>query len=74
MAREIPTVVSVDPKGGHHLTDQERENLQGLLHKYEDVFAYTPDQLGRTPEVKHIDVGDHPPIRLRPYRTNPQQK
>lgn len=42
---------------------------------YDDIFAYTPDQLGRCLLVKHrIDTGDHLPIRLRSYRTSPTNR
>lgn len=46
-----------------------------MLGDYDDIFAYTPDQLGRCLLVKHrIDTGDHPPIRLRSYRTSPTNR
>ena len=35
--------------------------LQSLLSEYRDIFALTPEELGRTGLVKHrIDTGDHP--------------
>lgn len=47
-----------------------REVLLETLHRNEDVFAKNDLDLGRTDTVKmKIDTGDHPPIRLRPYRT-----
>ena len=57
------------------MTQSQQTRLQALLTKYDDIFAYTPDQLGRSSIVKHtIDTGDHPPIRLRSYRTSPTNK
>ena len=45
------------------------------MHEFRDVFALTPDELGRTSLVQHdIDTGDSPPIRLRPYRTAQAQR
>ena len=35
-----------------------------------DIFASKDSQLGHTDTIKmKIDTGDHPPIKLRPYRT-----
>lgn len=53
----------------------EQEKLQALLLQYQDIFAPTASQLGRTNIVQHtIDTGEAPPIRLRPYRTSPTQR
>ena len=78
--REIPTAVDCDRPSPldistEGLTEQQQTRLKSLLDAYQDIFAYTPDQLGRTSIVKHaIDMGEHPPIRLRSYRTNPANK
>ena len=49
--------------------------LQSLLSEYRDIFALTPEELGRTGLVKHrIDTGDHPPLRQRPYRVAEHQR
>lgn len=53
-----------------NLNETQRRRLHTLLSDYKDVFAFTPEQLGRTSVVKHtIDAGDHAPIRLRSYST-----
>lgn len=79
-SRKVPTAVDRDPPipldiNADGLTTDQQAQLQTLLTKYRDVFAYTPDQLGRSSTVKHtIDTGTHPPIRLRSYRTTPANK
>ena len=46
--------------------DRETE----LIFQNEDIFAATDADLGHTDTVKmKIDIGDYPPIKLRPYRT-----
>ena len=51
------------------LTADQRKAIKDLLAKYRDVFALTPDELGRTGIIKYtIDTGDSAPIRSRPYR------
>ena len=78
--RDIPTAVDAEPRvpldvGNVGLTQTQRTRLQALLTRYDDIFAYTPDQLGRCSVVKHrIDTGNHPPVRLRSYRTSPPNK
>ena len=48
-------------RSGDSLTDSQRELLFVV---YEDVFTSTPDDFGRTKEIRHtIDVGNAPPIR-----------
>lgn len=79
-SREVPTAVDCDPPAPFDihtdgLTQDQQNQIQALLTKYKDVFAYTADQLGRCSIVKHtIDTGDNAPIRLRPYRTTPANK
>lgn len=78
--REVPTAVDTDPSSpldinSEGLTDDQQDRLRALLAEYDDIFAYSPDQLGRSSVVKHtIDTGDNPPIRLRSYRTTPANK
>ncbi len=46
------------------------DTLKGLLDEFEDIFAKTDLELGKTDAVSmKIDTGDVPPIRLKPYRT-----
>ena len=78
--RDVPTATDTEPRVPLHvnniaLSPEQQARLSALLKQYDDVFAYTPDQLGRSSVVKHtIDTGDHPPIRLRSYRTSPTSK
>ena len=58
-----------------NLDVEQKGKLDALLTKYDDIFAYTPAQLGKSSVVQHrIDTGDHPPIRLRSYRTSPSNR
>jgi len=57
------------------LTQEQQERLKALLNEYRDIFAVTPEELGRTNLVQHhIDTGDHRPLRSRPYRVPHTQK
>ena len=59
-------------RSGDGLTDPQRELLFAVLLKYEDVFASTPDDFGRTRKIKHtINVGSSPPIRQSVRRIPP---
>lgn len=78
--REIPTALDKEPRtplnvDSSKLDGNQKAKLEALLAKYDDIFAYTPDQLGRSSIVQHtIDTGDHQPIRLRSYRTSPSNR
>lgn len=49
-----------------------KKRLRDLVSRYRDVFALRNEELGYTDLVHHeIDVGDSPPIKLRPYRMAP---
>lgn len=57
------------------LTEGEQAQLRSLVAEYRDIFALSPDELGRTGLVQHhIDTGDNPPIRQRPYRVSEHQR
>ena len=57
------------------LTADQQHDLLALLQQYRDVFALSPDELGRTGIIKYtIDTADSPPIRLRPYRLSESKK
>lgn len=57
------------------LTEEQKTQLQKLVNEYRDIFALSPNDLGRTNLVEHtIHTGDSPPIRLRPYRVPEAQK
>lgn len=50
--------------------EEYRAQMEKLLRDNEDLFAATDLELGRTDAIKmKIDTGDHPPIRVKPYRT-----
>lgn len=77
---DVPTALDKEPRTPLNidvskLTKEQKTTLDALLNKYDDIFAYTPDQLGRSSVVEHrIDTGDHQPIRLRSYRTSPTNR
>ena len=55
--------------------EQHRASLTRLLEDNADLFAKSDTDLGRTDAIKiKIDTGDHPPIRLKPYRTPLNQR
>ena len=57
------------------LTDTQQAQLKSLIAEYRDIFALSPEELGRTGLVQHrIDTGDHAPIRQRPYRVSDTQR
>ena len=57
------------------LTESQQKQLQQFINEYRDVFALSPEELGRTNWVQHtIDTGDASPIRMRPYRVPEAQK
>ena len=50
-------------------TEAHREQWACFLVEYQDVFAKSADDLGRTGVVQHrIDTGGHPPIKQPPRR------
>ena len=55
-----------------HLSEDQRNELVDRLWQFPKVFSETP---GLTSWVEHdIDVGDSKPIKLPPYRLNPQRQ
>ena len=47
-----------------------REIVEDLIEQNVDLFAEKDTDLGKTNTIKmSIDTGNHPPIKLRPYRT-----
>ena len=58
-------------RSGENLSEPEREQLFSLLLDYDDIFASSPDDFGRTGRIKHtIDTGNSPPVR-QPVRRIP---
>ena len=57
------------------IPEEYQEELENLLKENNDLFAFTDLELGRTDAIKmKIDTGNHPPIRLKPYRTPLNQR
>ena len=57
------------------LTDTQQAQLKSLIAEYRDIFALSPEELGRTGLVRHRDdTGDHAPIRQHPYRVSDTQR
>ena len=57
------------------LDESQQAQLRSLVQEYRDIFASSPEELGRTNIVQHrIDTGDQPPIRQRPYRVSDTQR
>ena len=51
------------------LSEEQKKPFFDLLMKYQNVFAKSKYDLGRTTIVQHeIDTGDHPPIKQAPRR------
>ena len=63
---EIPESKKADLS---HVSASQRQKLEELLDRNNDLFAKNDCDLGRTHLVEaKIDTGDHPPIKQRPYR------
>ena len=57
------------------LSVHENAQLNDLLTSYEDIFAKSSLDLGRTSIIEHeIDTGDARPIKQSPYRVSQQQR
>ncbi|XP_041364210.1 uncharacterized protein LOC121379631 [Gigantopelta aegis] len=53
-----------------NVSPEHKTVIEQLVEENLDIFASSDLELGRTETVSmKIDTGDHPPIRLRPYRT-----
>jgi hypothetical protein len=51
-------------------TQRQKETLAKLLVDYKDVFAKSPEDIGRTTLIKHdIDTGNEPPVKQRCRRS-----
>ena len=56
-----------------NLTSTQQQEIRKLLRTYSSVFSHSQTYLGRTSIVQHlINTGDHKPVKLRPYRTSPE--
>jgi len=53
-----------------HVAGDQKENILPILLKHRTLFARNNLELTQTTAMEfNIDTGDHPPIKLRPYRT-----
>lgn len=51
--------------------ERYKDEIKRLLKFYRDVVANTDKELGQTGTAQmKIETGDHPPIKMRPYRTS----
>ena len=56
-------------------SDEDKNKLRNLLYDFRHIFATKLEDLRGTNLVQHhIDTGDHPPIKQRPYRTSPENR
>ncbi|KII65807.1 Transposon Tf2-6 polyprotein [Thelohanellus kitauei] len=54
---------------------EEHSLIEHLKNKWKHIFASSPTDIGYTEMIKHnIDTGNHPPIRVRPYRVPHNQQ
>jgi len=66
-SHHINTVVKVEEIGA---PTEHRDSISKFLIKNRDIIAHSDKELGQTQSVRmKISTGDHPPIRLKPYRT-----
>ena len=57
------------------LDDEAKIKFRNLIFRFRDIFPKSKSELGRTSLVQHtIDTGDHPPIKQKPYRANPETR
>ena len=62
--------LTLDRNSYKSLSDKQFQQLQNLLNENHDIFAKHSWDLGRTNLITgHIDTGNHPPVRMKPYRT-----
>ena len=63
------------PPTYEHFDENQQDQLNTLLLEFSDIFANSPEELGRTNVVYHkIDTGNALPIKQRPYRIPFSQK
>jgi hypothetical protein len=65
---------------GIHMSDatlsvDQKQQLMEFLGRHRDVFAKDISELGKTDlHFHHIDTGNAPPVKCRPYRQSPHHK
>lgn len=61
---------SQDPTTDLNVPLEHRQRIERLVNKNNDLFASTDEDLGHTSTIQmKIDTGNHPPIKMKPYRT-----
>ena len=61
-------------KMGHQLSTEQNAQLTDLLVRWDQAFAWTPEEIGEAKCVAHrIDVGTAEPIKQRAYRLSPAE-
>jgi hypothetical protein len=66
LSNSIPCVSNYLFVMGNQLTEKERDQVTGLLNKYENVFAFSMKDLGRCKTMQFsIDLTDETPYRRR---------
>lgn len=69
------TSISFDLNTDLVVPEAHRQLVTNLIKQHSDLFASKNSELGQTDTVKmKIDTGNHPPIKLRPYRTPLQNR
>ena len=67
---EAKDSTSQDLTDGIDVPPEHREMITELLEQNRDLFAKTDAELGHTSTIQmKIDTGNHPPIKMRSYRT-----
>ncbi|MCG8045974.1 MAG: retropepsin-like aspartic protease [Candidatus Thiodiazotropha endolucinida] len=68
--KKIAATKTSDWKAEVEVPDRHRVSMLEFLEQHHDLFAVKDSELGHTDTVKmKLDTGNHPPIKLRPYRT-----
>uniref|UniRef100_A0A5S6Q6P2 RNA-directed DNA polymerase n=1 Tax=Trichuris muris TaxID=70415 RepID=A0A5S6Q6P2_TRIMR len=58
-----------------HLTGEQKQRFQDLVDEFQDAFAWSDENLGRTTILKHkIDTGSAKPVRQMPRRLSPLER
>jgi hypothetical protein len=65
-------------KGNFHtgkLNEEQQQKFQKFMGRYQNLFAWNPDDFGRTSVITHnIDTGTAAPVKQRFYRTSYQNQ
>ena len=60
----VPKLLESLPSEPSELSDEQRESVADLLHRYKDVFSSGELDVGRTHLITHqIDTSKHRPVR-----------